>query len=246
MTAERIQKVLAASGVASRRKAEELIAAERVTVNGVPAVVGQRISVGRDTIAVDGRPLASEHELVYLALNKPAGVVTSTRSTHGEHTVAELVDFPERIFPVGRLDRETTGLLLLTNDGEWANLVTHPRYGVEKEYELMVRGIPPESVLQRLRDGVRLPDGTLTSPARVGLVRPLAENAHLSVTVIEGKKRQIRLMAATVGFPALYLTRIRIGAIELGDLAAGQQRNLTQDEVEGIREHARRSAGSGT
>lgn len=243
--ADRLQKVLAARGIASRRAAEQLIADGKVTVNGMPAIIGQTVEES-DLIEVEGRPADAAARARYLALNKPVGVVSTARATHGERTVIDLIDVPERLYPVGRLDKDTSGLLLLTNDGEWANIVTHPRYVVPKEYEALVAGMPTEETLRRLRSGVELPDGTMTSPAEVRLRRWLDGGAELSVTVIEGKKRQIRLMGMAVGHPVLRLRRVRIGSIRLNDLPVGRWRPLSRDEVESIRAHMRALASSGT
>jgi 23S rRNA pseudouridine2605 synthase len=237
---DRLQKVLAAAGVASRRAAEEMIAVGRVTVNGVTAVVGQRAVLGRDVVTVDGQELTAPQPRAYVALNKPSGFVTSLSGTHGEQTIMELLEASDRVFPVGRLDKDTSGLLLLTNDGDWANLVTHPRYGIQKEYEVTVQGQLAESTLLSLRRGVSLLDGTKTSPAAV---RPLAESSdqcQLLVTLVEGKKRQIRLMFAAVGHPVTGLRRVRIGTVRLGSLSEGQTRALTPVEVDGIRQLAER------
>lgn len=238
MVRERLQKILASAGVASRRHAEAMISDGDVTVNGRRAALGGSADVASDVILVRGLPIREQGH-VYLAINKPAGVVTTMRGTHGETTIAEFVPAGARLFPVGRLDRDTTGLLLLTNDGEWANLVTHPRYEVEKEYIARIAGSPSGAMLDRLRRGVALPDGSMTGPARVEMVSSRADTALLSITVREGKKRQIRLMLAAVGYPALGLKRVRIGPVQLGDLAAGANRQLTTKEVESIREVGR-------
>lgn len=240
---ERLQKVLAAHGVASRRRAEELIAAGQVTVNGALARVGQSVTTD-DVIEVAGHRLGAQQAALYLALHKPSGFVSSLRSTHGERTVTELVGFGVRMFPVGRLDKETSGLLFLTNDGEWANLISHPRYQIEKEYDVLVQGTPSSEAVRRMRDGLQLPGGDVTAPARVHKGASLADRTHLSVTVIEGKKRQIRLMAAAVGHPVLRLRRVRIGPIPLAELEEGRWRNLRPEEVESIRAQARLAATS--
>jgi 23S rRNA pseudouridine2605 synthase len=243
---ERLQKVLSSRGVASRRQAEELIAAGRVTVNGVPAIVGRQVDAG-DAIEVDGVPLEAERPgRLYVALHKPTGVVSTTRDAHAPVTVIDLVPVSQRVYPAGRLDKETSGLLLLTNDGAWANLVTHPRHNIEKEYDVLVRGVPSQETIHRLAAGITLPDGTLTGPARVERRGGrLQGNGRLSVTVVEGKKRQIRLMAEAVGHPVIGLRRTRIGGIELGGLAPGEWRLLEPREVECVREIARRAASIG-
>lgn len=240
---ERLQKVLAAAGLASRRGAEEIIRAGRVTVNGHPAVLGQAVDSGRDVVLVDGRPLTRE-QAVYLALNKPPGYVTSRRSTHGELTVLDLVHVPERVFPVGRLDKDTAGLLLLTNDGAWANLISHPRYQIEKEYVALVRGVPSLATITQLEQGIELRDGTVTAPAEVKVRRRVEGNTLLDITLVEGKKRQIRLMAAVMGHPALRLERVRVGPVELGSLAPGNMRPLTTQEVTRVRAMAARAAAT--
>lgn len=241
---ERLQKILASAGIASRRAAEAMIVAGDVTVNGRRAELGQRADPTTDDILIRGHRLPT-HRPVYLAMNKPAGIVTSLRSTHGERTVAELVATPERIFPVGRLDRETTGLLLLTNDGDWANLVTHPRFGVEKEYLAHVDGEPSRATLEQLRRGVKLPDGTLTAPAGAQLVSSQRGTSLVKITVTEGKKRQIRLMLAAVGHPVRSLERTRIGPLQLGRLQPGQVRYLSLKEVESVRDMARGATAPG-
>jgi pseudouridine synthase len=236
---ERLQKILAAAGVTSRRRAEGLIEAGLVTVNGRVAVLGESADASVDRIEVRGDPVRHSPGRLYLALNKPVGYVTTARSTHGEKTVLELVDVDERVFPVGRLDRDTSGLLLLTNDGEWADLVTHPRYGVEKEYEVTIAGHPSPVSLRALRDGVLLPDGTVTAPAQVELLQRRSLDSVLRITVVEGKKRQIRLMVGAVGHPAIALRRVRVGGISLGDLPAGRWRHLVSKEVKSVRETGR-------
>lgn len=235
---DRLQKILARAGVASRRRAEELIAAGRVAVNGKQASLGDTADVTSDVISVDGRTLPLESARRYIALHKPPGYISSVRDEHGDPSVLRLVADPAGLFPVGRLDKETSGLLLISDDGEWANLVTHPRYEIEKEYEALVRGRPRPEVLEQLRAGVVLPDGTRTAPARVEVLRGAGANTRLSITVIEGKKRQIRLMASAVGHPVLDLRRVRVGDIRLGDLEVGAWRELSREEVQRVRERA--------
>lgn len=242
----RLQKVLAAAGVASRRGAEELIIRGEVSVNGKPATLGQSADPAIDEIAVRGRMLprvTGAHR--YMALNKPVGVVTTRRGTHGEQTVMGLVPDDPRLSPVGRLDKDTSGLLLLTTDGDWANRVTHPRYGVEKVYRAVVAGVPDEPSLQQLRDGITLPDGTRTAPAKVERIRDDRENATLSITVGEGKKRQIRLMFAAIGHPVRSLCRVQVGTIDLADLPEGKWRELRREEIESVRTATGRSGQAG-
>jgi 23S rRNA pseudouridine2605 synthase len=239
---ERLHKVLASMGVATRRRAEEMIARGEVTVNGRVAQLGDSADPQHDRICLRGQLLTAVPDRVYIALNKPAGYVTSLRSTHGERTVSELLPAGTRVFPVGRLDRDTSGLLLLTNDGNWANVVMHPRYGVEKEYLALVEGHPSSEAIRRLRQGVVLPDGTRTSPARVEILSCADANTRLAIVVIEGKKRQIRQMARLVGHPVIELRRTRIGPIHLGRLEEGEWRHLHPNEVTSIRAYRKRSA----
>lgn len=245
MAMDRLQKVLASMGVASRRRCELLIVTGKVSVNGTVASLGQRVDPDRDEIFIDGELVKAPPRSIYLALNKPTGFVTSARSTHGERTIMELVPDSNRVFPVGRLDKETSGLLLLTNDGAWANIVTHPRHGIEKEYEVLVQGMLSGKALERLQTGIILPDGTLTAPVRVEIVDRMQVSSRLFVTVIEGKKRQIRLMAAAVGHPVRRLRRIRIGPIYLDDLPEAGRRELRAEEVDGIRVYGSRASAGG-
>lgn len=231
---ERLQKVLAARGYRSRRAAEDLIEAGRVTVNGEVAVLGRRVDPTADRIEVDGIPLPNEPDLVYYLLNKPAGVVTTAHDTHGRPTVVGLVPGEPRVFPVGRLDADTEGLLVLTNDGELTHRLTHPSFGVEKEYVVAVRGTPSGGVLRRLREGVELDDG-VTAPAKVSQPTP----GVLRVTIHEGRNRQVRRMCDAVGHPVERLVRVRIGPLADTDLAPGAWRPLAPEEVRALYEAAR-------
>ncbi len=226
---ERLQKVLASRGWGSRRVSEELIAAGRVTVNGEVAVLGRRVDTERDVIEVDGAPVGARPGLVYYLLNKPQGVVTTAQDTHGRPTVVELVPPEPRVFPVGRLDADTEGLLLLTNDGELANRVAHPSHGLDKEYLATVGtagGPVGAGAVRRLRDGVDLEDGR-TAPARVSQPEP----GVLRITIHEGRNRQVRRMCEAVGHPVTRLVRTRIGPLHDRRLRPGTWRHLTQDEV---------------
>jgi 23S rRNA pseudouridine2605 synthase len=227
---ERLQKVLARAGFGSRRACEELIDAGRVTVNGEVATLGRRIDPAADRIEVDGVAVPSAPGLVYYLLNKPPGVVTTASDPQGRPTVVDLVPGSPRVFPVGRLDFHTEGLLLLTNDGELANGLAHPRRGVEKEYLAEVEGIPGRAALRRLRDGVMLDDGP-TAPARVRLVQPQAGGAALEIVIHEGRNRQVRRMCEAVGHPVRRLVRTRIGPLTDRRLAPGAWRALTLAEV---------------
>jgi 23S rRNA pseudouridine2605 synthase len=231
---ERLQKVLATRGYRSRRAAEELIEAGRVTVNGEVAVLGRRVDPASDRIEVDGIPLPTEPDLVYYLLNKPAGVVTTASDTHGRPTVVALVPGEPRVFPVGRLDADTEGLLVLTNDGELAHRLTHPSFGVDKEYVAAVRGTPSGGVLRRLREGVVLDDG-VTAPAKVSQPTP----GILRLTIHEGRNRQVRRMCDAVGHPVERLVRVRIGPLVDTDLGPGSWRELEPEEVRALYEAAR-------
>jgi 23S rRNA pseudouridine2605 synthase len=226
---ERLQKVLAQRGVGSRRACEELIATGRVSVNGEVAVLGRRVDPDRDRVAVDGVPVGIRPGLVYYLLNKPAGVVSSVSDPQGRPVVAGLVPPQPRVHPVGRLDTDSEGLLLLTNDGELTFRLTHPRFGVEKEYLVVVQGTPARGALRQLREGVTLVDGR-TAPARVALVAPDA----LRVTIHEGRNRQVRRMCEAVGHPVRRLVRTRIGPLRVGSLAPGAWRELTAPEVRAL------------
>ena len=243
MAGERLQKVLSSRGVASRRAAEQLIRNGVVTVNGNVAELGQSVDPVRDEIRVDGQLVADPSPACYIALHKPTGYVTSTASERGERTVMDLIGLPGRLYPVGRLDADTAGLLLLTSDGEWGNIVTHPRYEIEKEYVAVVRGHPSAEQIAVLSRGVRLITGEDTSAATVAVVHRSETTTTLTVTVHEGKKRQIRLMMAAIGHPVVKLTRVRVGPIRLGWLTPGEWRNLSDGEVEGIREAAKARVG---
>jgi len=228
----RLAKHLAHAGVASRRAAETMIARGRVTVDGETVTDPARDVTGGEAIAVDGALLGAPPRHVVYAVHKPAGVVSTAHDTHGRPTVVELV--PEagtRLYPVGRLDADTTGLILLTNDGALANHLTHPRYGVAKTYRAKVASPPVgERALQRLRDGVELDDGP-TAPAEVRRLRPDV----VELTIREGRKRQVRRMCEAVGHPVLALRRVAFGPLALGDLPAGAHRRLTAAEVERLR-----------
>ena len=231
---ERLQKVLARAGIASRRASEELIVAGRVTVNGEVARLGRRVDVRHDRIALDGVPLVVDTTLVHWLLNKPAGYVTTARDPQGRPTVLDLVPPEPRVFPVGRLDRDTEGLLLLTNDGELAQLLTHPSHGVEKEYLAEVEGDPAPAALRALRQGVALDDGP-TLPARVSVRQRSGRGTTALVIVVkEGRKRMVRRMCATVGHPVVRLVRTRIGPLRDQKLAPGRWRTLSSAEVRAL------------
>ena len=229
---ERLQKILAQRGWGSRRECEELIADGRVAVNGEIAELGRRVHIDSDKIEIDGAPVGVEPELVYYLLNKPIDVITTAKDTHDRPTVLELVPKDPRVYPVGRLDADTEGLLLITNDGELTHRITHPSFGLEKEYLVHVRcgerGVD-ETALHTLRTGVDLDDG-MTSPADVGQVQP----GVLRIVIHEGRNRQIRRMCQHVGYPVVRLARVRIGPIFDRKLGPGEFRQLTLAEVRAL------------
>jgi 23S rRNA pseudouridine2605 synthase len=236
---ERLQKVLARAGVGSRRACEDLIAAGRVEVNGETAQLGRRVDVDHDRVAVDGVPVGVRPGLVYYLVNKPAGVVSTASDPHARVTLTSLVPPDPRVYPVGRLDADSEGIILLTNDGDLTFRLTHPSFGVEKEYVITVEGTPKPGALRQLREGVQLEDG-LTAPARVSTLAP----GTLRITVHEGRNRQVRRMAEAVGHPVRRLVRTRIGPLRLGSLRPGDCRILTVEEVRAL-ERATGAAPSG-
>jgi 23S rRNA pseudouridine2605 synthase len=226
----RLAKYLAHAGVASRRAAERLIADGRVTVDGAQVTDPARDVTDRDDVRCDGRPVRAEPHAVYL-LNKPAGVVSTAHDPQGRRTVVQLVPSPQRLYPVGRLDADTTGLILLTNDGALAHRLTHPSFEVPRTYRALVRHPPvKEPALRALREGVELDDGP-TAPAKV---RRLAAD-RLELTIHEGRKRQVRRMCEAVGHPVRALERVAFGPLRLGGLEPGEHRRLTPAEVERLR-----------
>ncbi len=225
----RLNAYLARAGVASRRGADELIKAGRVRVNGEPGELNTFVSAG-DAVELDGAPVA-EQRLAYVLLNKPPGVVTTTRDPQGRPTVVELVRHESRVVPVGRLDADTTGALLLTNDGPLAHRLAHPRYGVEKVYVADVEGEPAEEALQRLRDGVELDDGP-TAPARVRVVT----RGKIELALHEGRKHQVKRMCAAVGHPVRRLHRSRYAGLGVDDLEPRAWRELSTAELAALRE----------
>lgn len=228
---ERLQKVMASRGVGSRRACEELILAGRVAVNGeIVKEMGTKVGED-DIIAVDGRELTSSHEpLVYLMLNKPKGCVTTVSDPQGRKTVMDLIpDVQYRVYPVGRLDFDTEGLLLLTNDGDLSYVLTHPSHGVEKTYLAVVRGTPSEEAIQQLKRGILLDDG-MTSPAQVKLLKR-GSRSEILLTIHEGRKRQVRRMLQAVGHPVVSLRRIKFGPLSLNGLPPGKYRYLSTQEI---------------
>jgi 23S rRNA pseudouridine2605 synthase len=233
---ERLQKILSHAGLSSRRAAEEMILSGRVAVNGhTIRELGTKADPTRDRITVDGRPLAAEARPIYLALHKPAGVMTTLSDPEGRPTVRDLLaGVRERVYPVGRLDFNSAGLLLFTNDGELAMRLTHPRYGVRKIYRVKVRGTPDEAQRRRLAQGIRLEEGT-TAPAAVRVVESSPTKSWIEVTIAEGKKRQVRRMCEAVGLQVEKLVRIAFGPLKLGKLPPGAWRPLTEVELVKLR-----------
>lgn len=231
---ERLQKLLSAAGVCSRRAAEGYITAGRVTVNGETAELGRRADPERDEILVDGKPLPPRAEPVYLLLNKPRGYVTTLADEKGRRTAADLTaDCGARVYPVGRLDLDSEGLLLMTNDGELMQRLLHPSHEVSKTYHVSVYG-PVAGAAERLSAVTDL-EGEPIRPARVEVLRQAGRTAELAVTIHEGKNRQIRRMCAACGLTVKRLRRVREHTLELGDLPAGKWRRLTAEEVEALK-----------
>jgi 23S rRNA pseudouridine2605 synthase len=230
---ERLQKLLARAGLGSRRACEVLIAEGRVRVDDAVATLGTRADPKTARVTVDDIPVVVAPDAVYWLCNKPSGYVTTVRDPQQRPTVLELVPPEPRVFPVGRLDLDSEGLLLLTNDGELTQLLTHPSHGVEKEYLAEVEGVPGPAALRTLRDGVELDDG-LTYPARVRLVQKRRDRSALSITIHEGRKRQVRRMCEAVGHPVLRLVRVRIGPLRDPELAPGAFRPLEPREVRSL------------
>ena len=238
MQAERLQKILSKVGITSRRKAEGLILQGRVSVNGeIVRELGTKAVLGRDEIRVDGKTIKPESEGVVLVLFKPRRCVTTLHDPQGRRTVADFVSkFPMRLYPVGRLDYDAEGLLLLTNDGELAHRLQHPRYKVPKTYLVKVRGHPPAEALAILQQGVNLEDG-ITAPAELIVVEDDQKATWLSLTLREGRKHQVKRMCAAVGHPVLRLRRTKVGPIELDDLRPGEIRRLKSREVRSLRKN---------
>lgn len=229
----RLQKVLAQAGIGSRRICENLIEDEMVTVNGEVAILGRRVNPNSDTIAVDGVTIGVRSDLVHYLLNKPVGVVSTAQDTHDRPTVTGIVPTQPRVYPVGRLDMDTEGLLLITNDGDLTHRLTHPSFGVPKEYVAHVKGKPKRGALRALREGVELEDG-MTAPAQASLI----DDQVIRLIIHEGRNRQVRRMCDAIGHPVQRLVRTRIGPLRDGKLRPGQWRALTQEEVRGLEQAA--------
>ncbi|MGD9559088.1 MAG: pseudouridine synthase [Oscillospiraceae bacterium] len=235
---QRIQKVMAAAGLCSRRAAEAMISAGRVKVNGRPVGLGDSMDDAKDVLSVDGQTLRfdKKRRMLYIMLNKPRGYLTTAKDERGRRTVMELLQgVDERVYPVGRLDKDSEGLLLLTNDGDFANLMTHPGGGVSKLYRTTVRPRATEAQIAKLAGGVTLDDGSRTMPAAVRVVAEYPDRSVLELTLREGKNRQVRRMCDAVGLSVARLRRNGVGPMKLGMLKPGQWRELTPTEVNALR-----------
>jgi 23S rRNA pseudouridine2605 synthase len=231
---ERLQRLLARAGYGSRRACEQLIVEGRVTLNETVAVLGDRADPSEDEVRVDGVPVNLDPNVRYYALHKPAGVVTTMRDPQGRLDIRTYLPPGERVFPVGRLDRDTEGLLLLTNDGDLANGLLHPRFGVEKEYLAEVEGSPTPRHLAMLRRGVELDDG-LARAASARVAARAGERGAVRLVMTEGRKREVRRLLAAAGLPVTRLVRLRVGPVRLGRLPPGEVRELTHEEVVALR-----------
>ena len=238
----RLQKILSAMGIASRRKAEELIREGRVTVNGRVAQIGDQADPERDHIKVNGKRVALPSEKIYIVLNKPKGVVTTAEDPEGRPTVMDLLKNKKpRVFPVGRLDFDAEGLLLLTNDGAMAYRLSHPSFRIPRIYHVKVKGKPVQEVIQKLSRGIFLEDGP-TRPCRIQSFRETAENAWVKMILHEGRNRQVKRMWEKMGHPVLKLKRMGFAGIDLGTLRTGRSRHLTAEEVAQLRKFAKEDA----
>lgn len=232
---ERIQKILSRCGIASRRKAEEMILEGLVTVNGTPAILGMKADAERDHIKVRGKLINRTEPRVYLAFNKPLKCLTAMYDPEGRLTVSHFLKrVKAKVFPVGRLDYKSEGLLMLTNDGELANQILHPRKKIPKKYRVKIDGFLDDRDIQKLERGIKLEDG-ITAPASVKIIKGLKANSWIDITIHEGRKRQIRRMLDKVGHPVITLIRTRINGIEIGNLAPGEYRYLTEEEVKKLK-----------
>ncbi len=236
MAEERLQKILARAGYGSRRACEVLISDRRVKVNGVFAILGSKADPDKDQISVDGQVLPKlKAPSIYIALHKPRGVLSDNVPDDPRKTVHDLVPVTGHLFVVGRLDYDSEGLMLLTNDGDMANRLTHPRYGHEKEYRVLLVTQPDEKQLEAWRHGVVLEDGYKTAPADVKIESQAGKGTWIRVIMREGRKRQIREVGKTIGLPVSRIVRIRIGPIQLGNLKLGDWRNLSKGEIENLK-----------
>ena len=227
---ERLQKVMARASAGSRRACEEFIRQGRVEVDGKTATLGQKADPSRQRIVFDGQPLSTPEPFMYIAIHKPRGVLAVSQDDRGRRTVRDLVPVKGHLYPVGRLDVTSEGLVLLTNDGGLANLLTHPRYGYSKEYQAYIVGHPSERTLEKWRRGVFL-DGKKTAPADVSVLRNERDHTWIRLVLREGRKRQIRRVAAILHHPVQRLIRVRVGPVRLGNLKPGEWRHLSENEL---------------
>ncbi|MFN8577374.1 MAG: pseudouridine synthase [Candidatus Sericytochromatia bacterium] len=231
----RLQKIISEAGIASRRKAEELILDGRVSVNNkTVSELGTKANPDKDIIKVNGKKIDTNKPKIYIALNKPFGIISSRKDEKDRETVVDLINTDEYIYPIGRLDYDSSGLILLTNDGEITNNLIHPKYEVEKVYVVYIQGFIPDRALEKFEKGIRLEDG-YTAPAKVEIIREENNLTILEVTIHEGKNRQIRRMFDALGYEVTKLKRIRIGNIKLDNLKAGEYRSLTNEEIKWIK-----------
>jgi 23S rRNA pseudouridine2605 synthase len=236
MSEERVQKILASVGLGSRRSCEKFIIAGRVTVNGKPITLGAKADPFKDQIRLDGRLIKTKTKFSYIALYKPRGILSSTKSEYGRKSVVDLIPNDEKLFPVGRLDIESEGLILLTNDGDLANRLTHPRYKHEKEYRVLIAKHPDNEQLSTWTRGVVLEDGYRTKPVKVSIEKFHGKGTWLRVIMTEGRKRQIRETAYQLGLPIAKLIRVRISTLALGNLKSGQYRELSSQEIKQLKQ----------
>ena len=234
---ERLQKILAKAGLGSRRSCEEFITAKRVKVNGKIAVLGQKADPARDTITLDEKAISVTKANIYIALNKPRGVISAVTSPDPRPTVRDLIPIEGRIYPVGRLDIESEGLILMTDDGDLANKLSHPRYGHEKTYKVLVARHPDIKQLEAWRRGIVLEDGYRTAPAKVYLEGKAGKGAKLTGVLKEGRKRQIRETGSLLGLPVVKINRVQLGSLKLGRLKPREWRYLTDEEVRELKEN---------
>jgi 23S rRNA pseudouridine2605 synthase len=232
---ERLQKILARAGFGSRRACEKIIASGRVQVNGQVAAIGSKADAEKDNIQIDGTTIPKSEPLVYVALYKPRGVLSTVTAPDPRSTVRDLIPVSGTLYPVGRLDVDSEGLVLLTNDGELSYRLTHPKFGHQKEYRVLVARQPDVRQLEALRHGVILPDGYQTIPARVRLEKLHGKGAWINIVLSEGRKRQIRESCSQIGLPVVRIIRVRIGSLHLGDLKPSQWRYLTREEIKLIK-----------
>jgi len=232
---ERLQKYMATCGVASRRKSEEIIQQGRVKVNGVVIKeLGYKVDTEKDEIWVDNNKIKKEDRKVYIALNKPEGYVCTVKDEKGRQTILDLVKVEERIYPIGRLDYDTSGLILLTNDGDVYNKIIHPREEKNKVYIALIKGIPSSESIQKFEKGIDI-GGYITAPARIKVIKTFSNSVEVEITIHEGKNRQIRRMCDAIGHPVVSLQRVQVGNIKLKDLSKGKWRYLDEEEIKHIK-----------